>query len=115
MSGPCGFSSEKAAERVWLDQQGLLTKLRVIADDARTYEQDTGVHVLNVGFPLLSLPPGTFAGAGGGRSGSRRVLAPIAFVPVAVAMGGGARQALCRREGLGRPAGAADEVPDHRR
>ena len=53
-------------ERAWLDQQALLTKFRIIADDARTYEQDTGVHVLNLGFPLLSLPPGTFSSVVGG-------------------------------------------------
>src|SRR4051812_14139248 len=65
-----------AADRAWDDQNALLAKLHVIAEDARTYENDTGVHVLNVGFPLLSLPPGSFATAGG--SVSRRVLAPIA-------------------------------------
>src|SRR5207244_1494417 len=93
--------AEKAAERAWLDQQGLLTKLRVIADDARTYEQDTGVHVLNVGFPLLSLPPGSFdAGSSGS---SRRVLAPIAFIPVAVTLSGGAAHDVslaCRGDGI---------------
>jgi hypothetical protein len=81
--------AERGAERAWLEQSGVLTKLRVIADDAKTYEQDTGVHVLNLGFPLLSLPPGTF---GGGRmsGATRRVLAPIAFVPVTVAIRHGA-------------------------
>ena len=49
-------------ERAWLEQQAVLNKLHTIAEDARTYEQDTGVGVLNVGFPLLSLPPGTFGG-----------------------------------------------------
>ncbi len=65
----------------------MLTKLRVMADDARTYGQDTGVHALNIGFPLLSLPPGTF----GGRAGvaSRRILAPIAFVPVTLTLKAG--------------------------
>ena len=92
------------AERAWLDQQALLTKFRIIADDARTYEQDTGVHVLNLGFPLLSLPPGTFSAAGGGSRGAgRRVLAPIAFVPIAVTLGGGAAPTVklaCRGEGF---------------
>src|SRR2546421_2219289 len=32
--------AERAAEKAWVEQQALLTKLRVIADDARTYEQD---------------------------------------------------------------------------
>ena len=44
-----------------------------IIEDARTYEQDTGVHVLSVGFPILQLPPGSL---GGGRStGTRWVVA----------------------------------------
>jgi hypothetical protein len=92
---------ERTARQAWSDQQSLLTKIRVIADDARTYEQDTGVHALNVGFPLLSLPPGTF----GGRAGiaSRRVLAPIAFIPVTVTVKSGTRPTIelaCRSEGV---------------
>jgi hypothetical protein len=88
------------AQTAWADQQFIRTKMRVIAEDARTYEQDTGVHALNVGFPLLSLPPGTF----GGRFGiapSRRVLAPIAFIPLTLTVKTGAQQAveLTRREG----------------
>src|SRR5688500_19406345 len=91
------------AYEAWADQQHLRTKLRVVADDARTYEQDTGVHALHLGFPLLSLPPGTFGGGARGAGGTRRVLAPIAFVPVAVAVGGGAAQTVrlaCRGEGM---------------
>ncbi len=68
----------------WSAQQSLLTKLRGLAEDAREYEQDTGVHVLHVGFPLLSLPPGT-AGSGG----SKRLLAPIAFIPVSLELRSG--------------------------
>ena len=41
----------------WTNQQSLMTKLRGLAEDARAYVQDTGVHVLHVGFPLLSVPP----------------------------------------------------------
>ena len=78
---------DRAARQAWLDQQSMLTKLRVMADDARTYGQDTGVHALQIGFPLLSLPPGTF----GGRAGvaSRRILAPLAFVPVTLTLKAG--------------------------
>ena len=93
--------AERAAERAYLDQQALLTKLRVIIDDARTYEQDTGVHILNVGFPLLSLPPGSFDARQAGST--RRVLAPIAFIPVAVTLSGGATQNVqiaCRGDGI---------------
>jgi len=99
--GPKLTDAERAAERAWVDQQGLLGKLRVIADDARTYEQDTGVHVLHVGFPLLSLPPGSFDARQTGST--RRVLAPIAFVPVAVTLAGGATQNVqvaCRGDGI---------------
>ncbi|BAM04416.1 hypothetical protein PSMK_22570 [Phycisphaera mikurensis NBRC 102666] len=56
-------------------QRKLLTKLRALEDEARTYLHDTGVHALHLGYPLLSLPPG-FAG------GSKRILAPIAFTPI---------------------------------
>jgi hypothetical protein len=87
----------------WRTQQAALTKLRTIADDARTYTNDTGVHVLHVGWPLLSLPPGSF---GGGRGqASRRVLAPIAFIPVTVSLKAGARSGVeleCWGEGVDR-------------
>ena len=49
---------QKAAEQAYSDQQALLNKLRIIAEDAKTYEQDTGVHVLNIGFPLMIMPTG---------------------------------------------------------
>lgn len=89
-SQPSGGSSERSSQkpedaaakqrREFAQQQALISKLRVIIDESRTYENDTGVYVLNVGFPILSLPPG------GGTTGAvgRRVLAPLAFVPVSV-------------------------------
>src|SRR5438552_7369341 len=50
-------SEEKKAERkirqAFSEQTSVLHKLRGIAEDARTYENDTGVHVLQIGFPLL--------------------------------------------------------------
>ncbi|MGC4076112.1 MAG: DUF4011 domain-containing protein [Rubrivivax sp.] len=49
---------QRAARQAYRDQQSVLGKLRSIAEDSRTYENDTGVHVLQIGFPLLSLPPG---------------------------------------------------------
>ncbi|MCE9669011.1 AAA domain-containing protein [Myxococcus stipitatus] len=63
------------------EQQALLRKLATIVDDARTFEQDTGAHVLHVGFPLLHLPPGPKDKRG---FNTRRVLAPIAFIPVRI-------------------------------
>jgi hypothetical protein len=68
--------SQRAALRDWTDQQQVLSKLRIIAEEARTYENDTGVNALYLGFPLLALPPGSTGGA------SRRVLAPLALIPL---------------------------------
>lgn len=61
------------------EYQTLWTKLRAIAEDARTYEQDTGVHALFIGYPVLHLPPA--ARGVGGVSATKRILAPLAFVP----------------------------------
>lgn len=88
--------------RAFSEQQALLTKLRVLVDEARTYEDDTGVHVLHVGYPLLSIPPGQGPRQG---TGSRRVLAPIAFVPVEVKVGAGAGASVrieCKEEEVDR-------------
>jgi len=75
------------AERAWNDQRTVLNKLRTIVEDSKTYESDTGVHVLNVGYPLLSLPPGALGPRA--RSATRRIIAPIAFLPVAVTVKAG--------------------------
>lgn len=87
------LAEEKKSKEDWSAQQSLLTKLRVLAEDAREYEQDTGVHVLHVGFPLLSLPPG----AGALKSvagGAKRLLAPIAFIPVSLELRSGLKQTV---------------------
>ncbi len=79
---------EKAALRAWKEQETLLAKLRNVAEDARTFEHDTGAHALHVGFPLLQLPPGQRVAAT--RSGAtKRILAPIAFVPVTLTVKSG--------------------------
>ncbi|MBX3378063.1 MAG: DUF4011 domain-containing protein [Phycisphaeraceae bacterium] len=72
-------------------QLNLISKLRILVDEARTYEDDTGVHVLNVGFPVLHLPP-----SGTTRRGTpgRRILAPVAFIPVSLSVQGGAAPAI---------------------
>ena len=67
-----------SALHAWSDQSNALTKLRSIAEDSRDYENDTGVHVLYIGFPLLSLPPGSIPQKGF----ARRILAPVAFIAV---------------------------------
>lgn len=71
-------------EAAYAAQRKLLTKLRALEDEARTYLHDTGVHALHLGYPLLSLPPG-FAGGG------KRILAPIAFSPIDLDASAGAR------------------------
>jgi hypothetical protein len=99
--GEDGQPSE--SEKAWLDQSALLSKLRVIADDARTYENDTGVHALSIGFPLLSLPPGSFGN--GAKSSTKRILAPVAFIPVTLSVKGGATPSVeiaCREQGIDR-------------
>ncbi len=81
-----GDDEASPRERAYRDQQALLGKLRVIADEARTYENDTGVAALAVGFPLLSVPPADGEG--------KRILAPVAFVPVSMLVKGGATPAV---------------------
>ncbi|MFZ4573076.1 MAG: AAA domain-containing protein [Phycisphaerales bacterium] len=91
-----------SAKRAWSDQSALLTKLRLLVEEARTYEDDTGVWVLNLGYPLLSLPPGMSGGRG---FGTRRVLAPIAFVPVSLTVKTGASPSIevaCRSDEIDR-------------
>jgi len=102
-AAPRGSRFGGAESRDPLDEQNaLIQKLNIIADDARTYEQDTGVHVLNVGFPLLSLPP-AFAATASGRQSSRRILAPIAFIPVSLTLRRGATRSVeiaCQGDGV---------------
>ncbi len=81
--GPLGedgdlTDEQRAARRAADDQTRLLGKLRDIAEDARDYEQDHGESALYVGYPLLHLPAG---GTGGGR-----ILAPLALIPVEMAV-----------------------------
>jgi hypothetical protein len=93
---------EAAAQKAWTDQQAVFKKAKVLADDAKTYEQDTGVHVLNLGFPLLSLPPAAVK-SGSSRVAAKRVMAPIAFIPVTLTIRAGAAPAIaiaCKGEGV---------------
>lgn len=82
--------------QTWRSQESLLAKLRGIAEDARTYEQDTGARSLFVGFPLLHLPE---------TASSRRILAPVALIPVTLKMTRGVKRAIelrCAGEGVDR-------------
>ncbi len=90
---------ERLLQQAWAEQQGVLAKVRTIAEDARTYENDTGVHVLHVGFPLLSLPPGK---SGLQRGVSRRILAPLAFISVNLTLKAGPSPSIaleCKNDG----------------
>jgi very-short-patch-repair endonuclease len=78
-----GKEAEDMNRREEEERQALMRKLATIAEDARTFEQDTGAHVLHVGFPLLNLPPDAKSKR---PAGTRRVLAPIAFIPVSVTL-----------------------------
>jgi len=76
-------------------QQSLLTKLRGLTNDAKTYEQDTGVPALFIGYPIVSLPPGA-------TGGTRRILAPLAFAPVSLDVATGVKAGVklaCRGQG----------------
>ncbi|MFN0136760.1 MAG: DUF4011 domain-containing protein, partial [Phycisphaerae bacterium] len=84
---PPSNASRSDQQRAFAAQKTVLSKLRIVADDAKTYFDDTGVHVLSVGFPILSIPPGAWSGKSGATS--RRILAPLAFIPVDVTVKGG--------------------------
>lgn len=76
-------------------QEALLRKLRTIAEDAATFEQEHGVHALYVGFPLLAVEPRA-------RSQGQRILAPLAFIPVNLALKRGRKPSVelsCAAEG----------------
>ncbi|MFI4853693.1 MAG: AAA domain-containing protein [Phycisphaerales bacterium JB065] len=88
-------SEQLAAEKAWSRQQSVVKKLKHIAEEARTYEEDTGVYILNIGFPLLHLPKHT-------TNGGPRILAPLAFVPIQLTISNGAKVAVemtCRYSG----------------
>src|SRR2546421_3105924 len=94
-------AEEKSAQEPWTDQQALLKKLHIIVDDARTYEQDTGVGVLSLGFPLLTLPPSALGKVRGGFN--RRIIAPIAFIPISLTVRQGPTPTVelsCRGDGV---------------
>jgi hypothetical protein len=99
---------EKRRRTAAQEQQSILRKLGVIAEDALEFENETGSQVLHVGFPLLHIPA---AGAKTRFGASRRILAPVAFIPVklSVKRGKGASITIeCTGEGpdrvIGNPA-----------
>jgi hypothetical protein len=89
---------ERAAEQAYSEQQTVLKKCRGIVEDSRAYQNDTGVHVLQIGFPVLSLPPGSF----GKRNITRRVLAPICFISLEMSVKTGPTPSIaleCKNDG----------------
>jgi hypothetical protein len=80
--------AERALD-AWRRQQSLLGKLRNLAADAVDYHEDHGENALAIGCPLLSIPPRRL-GAGRGA----RILAPLAFLPLALQVRGGARPGI---------------------
>jgi hypothetical protein len=93
--------AKQAAADALAAQQAVLSRLRTLADDARSFEQETGAQVLSIGFPLLQLPARR-----GPRGETKRLLAPIAFIPVQLVLKAGATPSVVL-EALGE---AADRV-----
>ena len=90
-------AEDKAELKAWNAQKSLMTKLRNLSEDARLYEQDTGVPALQVGYPILSMPPASISGS------SRRILAPLAFIPVQMEIAAGRHptsKLSCRGDGI---------------
>lgn len=91
---------QRATLNTWQGQQALFRKLKVIAEDAATYQQETGVNALCLGFPILSFPP-----KNDGDRTLKRVLAPVLFVPIEMEVRSGRGQSLtlaCAEGGINR-------------
>ncbi|MEM1182316.1 MAG: AAA domain-containing protein [Acidobacteriota bacterium] len=83
----------------WRAQNKLLQRLRHLGEDAQVYAQETGVEALEVGYPILSLPPGTVS------AGKRRILAPIALIGCSITVRSAGRPGLelaCRTRDIER-------------
>lgn len=85
--GAAGKPRRRARTQVE-ELQALLRKLATIAEDARIFEQDTGARVLHLGYPLLHVPPRPTD------TSVRRILAPVAFIPVELVVKKGRVQLL---------------------
>ena len=102
-TGEAAPSADAPERKAWNDQQSVLSKLRLIGGEAEVYEQDTGVDVLNIGFPLVSIPPGV--PGPGGEPTTRRILAPICFLPTSIVIKAGAKASLelsCAKDDIDR-------------
>jgi hypothetical protein len=81
----------KEAWEAWDLQSEVLAKLKVIAEDGRAYEQDTGAQVLYIGYPIVQLPPSTSTSTGRTK---KRVIAPVSFIPVSLTVKSGRSQSV---------------------
>lgn len=81
-------SEERERFDAWKTQDAVMKKLHRIAGDARDYTNDHGESALAIGFPLLSIPKGSLG------SGSSRVLAPVALLPVGLKVRSGTQRGL---------------------
>jgi hypothetical protein len=91
---------QRASVNAWQGQQSIFRKLKVIAEDAATYQQETGVNALCLGFPIISFPPKS-----DGDRTLKRVLSPVLFVPIDMAVRSGRGQSLtlsCAEGGINR-------------
>lgn len=81
---------QKAAKRASDTQSRLLGKLRDVTEDAFDYEQETGENALYIGYPLISVSPGSEVLG----ESSSRVLAPVVLIAVEMVVKRGASQSL---------------------
>lgn len=85
LSLPKGLTKEaQGSQRERDPVTTLWNKLSTIVADAASYEKETGVQALYLGYPLLTVPP--LKDGKGGAFGSKRVIAPLAFIPVNLAI-----------------------------
>ena len=81
---------QKTAKRAFDSQSRLLGKLRDVTEDAFAYEQETGENALYIGYPLVSVSPGSEVLG----ESSSRVLAPVALIAVEMVVKRGASQSV---------------------
>jgi hypothetical protein len=81
---------QKAAKRAFDSQSRLLGKLRDVTEDAFAYEQETGENALYIGYPLISVSPGSEVLG----ESSSRVLAPVALIAVELLVKRGGSQSV---------------------
>jgi hypothetical protein len=88
---PEQLSEEQRKQKTAFEQQSrLLERLRTLAEDASDYEQATGENALYIGYPLISVSPGSAVL----EQSSSRILAPIALIALELTVKRGATQSV---------------------